>query len=235
MNNPTRFFGWVTKLALSAFLAATFTGDAFAATAPRDPLNGRQSYSGSNMSCLVANDFYVVHFTAMQQGRAQGESSDFVKYCQEIPNPGKTFLTIDLLDRDVRSTPISLRVVEEQISDDGEPPRVLGTLTELAPKIYKNGTADTHVVISKPGHYALLATIGDEAQGLSEDDHLRIPFSVGLPPPTQYGKLFGKFAGGLALLFFAAMGVIGYRTYRAYCPKCEPTDEGLAQPRTKAI
>jgi hypothetical protein len=169
------------------------------------------------MSCLIANDFYAVHFSAMQEGRKPGESSDFVKYCQEIPATGRIFLSVDLLDRDVRTTPISLRVVEEAISDEGRPPEVKAELAETPAKIYKNGTADTQVMIDRPGHYALIVTVGDGP--LTEDDRLRIPFSVALPPPTSYGQLAGKLTGGLALAFYLVMGVIGYRVYRHYRPK----------------
>jgi hypothetical protein len=188
-----------------------------AATAPRDPLNGRQSYSGSNMSCLIANDFYAVHFTALQTGKQKGEKTPFEKYCQEIPATGKTYLTVDLLDRDVRTTPIALRVVEETLFDDGRVPEIKRTLSETVPKIYKNGSADIQVEIPQSGHYALIVTVGEDA--ITEDDRLRIPFSVGLPAPTNYSSLYGKLSGALAFLFYGVIGVIGYRVYRIYRPK----------------
>lgn len=200
--------------ALSAALVLAGTADA---AAPRDPFNGRQSYSGSSMTCLVANDFYAVHFSALQEGRQGDERTDFQKYCQEVPKIGKVFLTIDLLDRDTRTTPIALTVVEEEISMDGKPPEVKSTLSETPAKIYKNGTADTHVDITHPGHYALIATIGDGP--IMEDDRLRVPFSVGLAPPPNYAKYVGKTTGAVVALFFGVMGVIGYRTWRNYRPK----------------
>lgn len=198
----------------AAILALTGTADA---AAPRDPFNGRQSYSGSSMTCLVANDFYAVHFSAVQEGRKEGERTDFEKYCQEVPKIGKVYLSIDLLDRDTRTTPIALSVVEEEISPDGKPPEVKSTLAEIPARIYKNGTADTHVDITRPGHYALIATIGDGP--IMDDDRLRVPFSVGLPPPTHYGQFMGKITGAVVALFFGVMGVIGYRTWRSYRPK----------------
>jgi hypothetical protein len=199
----------------SMVMTLAFAQCAHGARAPRDPFNGRQSYSGSNMSCLVANDFYAVHFTAMRAGPLKpGDNTAFTKYCQEIPATGRIHLSIDLLDRDVRATPIALRVVEESLNEGGgRPPEVKKTINEVPPKIYRNGTADTDVEIDKPGHYALIATIGDDAVG--EDDRLRIPFSVGLPAQTRYG-LFGKFTGALVIVFFTVMAVIGYKTFRAY-------------------
>ena len=212
----------LSKPLLTAFftLAMTWIMTADAANAPRDPFNGRQAYSGSNMNCLIANDFYAVHFTALQTGMQKGEKTPFEKYCQEVPATGKTYLTVDLLDRDVRNTPISLRVIEEAIFDNGRAPETLATVAETPAKIYKNGSADIPVDITKPGHYALIVTVGDDA--ITEDDRLRVPFSVGLPAPTNYTNLYGKFSGGLAFLFYFVVGVIGYRVYRIYRPKQKP-------------
>lgn len=213
----------LARILSASLLAILLAGPALAANAPREPLNGRQSYSGSNMSCLIANDFYVVHFTALQPGMAKNESTPFVKYCQEVPTIGKTYLTIDLLDRDVRTTPISLRVVEEEFGVDGAPTREIATLAEVPGKIYKNGTADTHVDITKPGHYALIATIGED--GVTEDDRLRIPFSVGLPSPSKATDWMGKLTAFLTIAFFGTMGLIGFRTWRSYRrPKAAETD-----------
>ncbi len=220
MLNLSRLAGLAAIFAQACALALAVSEAANAATSPRDPFNGRQSYSGSNMDCLVANDFYAVHFSALQEGRQAGESTDFAKYCQEIPKIGKVYLTIDLLDRDTRSTPIALSVVEEDIGEDGRPPETKSTLAEAPAKIYRNGTADTHVEITHPGHYALIATIGDGP--ITEDDQLRIPFSVGLAPPTDYGKFAGRFTGALVIVFFGVMGIIGFRTWRNYWPKARP-------------
>jgi hypothetical protein len=209
MSETSRF-----SAALAAVLLWAGTADA---AAPRDPFNGRQSYSGSSMTCLVANDFYAVHFSALQEDRKAGERTDFEKYCQDVPKIGKVYLSIDLLDRDTRTTPIALTVVEEEISPDGKPPEVKSTLAETPAKIYKNGTADTHVDITHPGHYALIATIGDGP--IMDDDRLRIPFSVGLPPPTHYSQYTGRITGGIVALFFVVMAAIGLRTWLSYRPK----------------
>lgn len=205
--------------AFLAFVVLASTSEAFAAR------SGKDGYSGSNMSCLVGNDFYAVHFSAMQPGRREGETTDFTKYCQEIPAVGSTFLSIDLLDRDVRKTPITLRVVEEEFNeDDGRPPKELRTLIETPAKIYANGTADIHANISQPGHYALIATIGEEA--ISEDDHLRIPFTVGLEGVAKVNWL-GRITGAIVLIFFGTIGIIAYRTWRAYRPKKANEEIGI--------
>ena len=202
---------FITLLALATGQDATAAGEA---------KNARQAYSNSNMTCLVGNDFYAVNFTAIQEGRQKGERTDFTKYCQVIPGIGKTYLSIDLLDRDVRKTPVALRVVKEEFSEeDGRPPQELGTLTETPAKIYANGTADIAADIKQTGHYALIATIGTEA--VSEDDRLRIPFTVAVEGAEGGAKVnwLGRITGFIVLAFFGVMGYIGLRTYRAYRPK----------------
>jgi hypothetical protein len=160
------------KFLASFFFITSLNGPALAANNVRNPGDMRSKYTGASMSCLVANDFYAMHFTSMQQGRNKNEAHDFVKYCQEIPQIGMTFLTLDLLDRDVRNLPIAVRVVEEEFDQDGNP-TTSKTLKEVPAKIYKNGTLDTSVDISTPGHYALIAEIGDDM--ITEDDRLRVP------------------------------------------------------------
>ena len=201
-----------------AFLLLTLTGVLLtgstalqAATTPRNTANGQQMYAGASMTCLMASDFYAVHFTALQHGRQDGEGTDFVKYCQDIPSTGKTYLTIDLLDRESRGLPIGLRIVEEELSDDGKTIKQQSTLVEVPPRVYKNGVADAHADLSRPGHYALLVTFGDDAEA-TEDDRLKIPFNVGVAgsaAPSQGMKYLAMFA---VVGFFAALGVAGFRT-----------------------
>lgn len=187
---------------VKGFLAGVLmmtTSIVLAAGDPRDS-NKRLSYNGSSMECLVANDFYAVHFTALQPGKQSGEKTEFVKYCREIPTTGMLYLTLDMLDRDVRSTPISLRVVEDVLDPATGKYKSGETLKEEPSKIYKGGTADTHIEISRPGHYAVIATFGqDEIAG--EDDQLKIPFSVGTESPHKSGELPKKIAFGMAALF----------------------------------
>ncbi len=211
---------------LTVFIALSALWLGRDAVAAGEPKSARQAYSGSNMTCLIGNDFYAVHFTAIQEGREPGETTNFAKYCQEIPSLGKTYLSVDLLDRDVRKTPISLRVVREEFSEEGgRPPQELGTLTETPAKVYPNGTADIAVDIKQAGHYALIATIGSEA--ISEDDRLRIPFTVAMEGVAKVNWL-GRITGIIVAAFFSVMAYIGWRTYRAYRPKREGSVEAEA-------
>ena len=212
MTKQQQFSVFWTVIITLSFLV--FGRNALAAGEPR---NARQAYSGSNMTCLIGNDFYAVHFTAIQEGREKGETTNFAKYCQEVPRVGVTYLSMDLLDRDVRKTPVAMRVIREEFSEEGgRPPQELGVLKEIPAKLYPNGTADISVDIKQPGHYALVATIGSEA--ISEDDRLRIPFTVAVEGAAKVNWL-GRITGFIVFTFFGVMGYIGWRTYRAYRPK----------------
>jgi hypothetical protein len=204
------FLRLLSKLVAVAALAVA-AGVASAAGVPRDNSNGRQMYQGASMTCLVANDFYAVHFTALQEGRHEGEQTDFVKYCQEVPRPGKTYLTLDLLDRDVRSMPVSLRVVEEEPGDDGRPPKEKRTLVETLATVYKSGTAEIQADITEPGHYAVIAVFGENDGFISEDDRLRVPFSVGIASPNQPNRWPGAV---FALVIAILVSVVAWRVYR---------------------
>lgn len=193
-------------------------GAAQAANGPTRSLdNGRQMYQGASMTCLITNDFYALHFTALQKGQQRNEATEFVKYCQEIPTAGETFLSVDLLDRDVRKLPVALRIVEEAAPTEGAPPREIRTVAETPKQIYRSGTAETHVDLAQPGHYALIVSIGEDP--FSDDDRVRIPFSVGLPAPAPTGSWLGKLTWTAVMIFFGIMGLIGFRTLTAPAPK----------------
>ena len=222
--NPTRLPPRFIPASVTALgLMLPLGNAAYAATGPTRSLdNARQMYQGASMNCLIANDFYALHFTAVQRGRRNTERTEFVKYCQEIPQAGEIFLSVDLLDRDVRQLPVALRVVEETVASDGKTLKETRTLVETRKKVYRNGTAETRVQIDQPGHYALEVAIGEDP--FSEDDRVHIPFSVGIAAPTNQGSWLGKATWTMVAIFFGIMGVIGFRTLRT-------PQRGAAAPR----
>jgi hypothetical protein len=74
-----------------------------------------------DLDCIIANDFYAVHFSTYLQPSKEDVSEDskaaFVPFCQQIPRAGKMFFTADLIDRDIRTTPIGIRLVEVEKED----------------------------------------------------------------------------------------------------------------------
>lgn len=160
-----------------------------------------------SVGCLITNDFYAVHFSAYLQPSADNKDEDrealLKPYCQELPAIGKTFFSADLIDRDIRKTPIGIRIVEvENTATPPAMPKELRTLLEVPPKLYTKGVVDTQVNIDKIGDYALILIIGGE-DALSEDDRLHIPFHVGKKLFALSTQMLFLLATGLFVIFGA--------------------------------
>jgi hypothetical protein len=175
MNNPFR-----NSLAIVSFflLSISLVGC--------DKFGGKPQIEDINsVGCLITNDFYAVHFSAYLRPAATQETQDTDKralltpYCQELPKPGRAFFAADLIDRDIRKTPIGIRVIEVQntgkkVDDFTE----IRTISELAPKLYPQGVVETQADIDKNGDYVLMLIIGGE-EALSAEDRMKIHFHVG--------------------------------------------------------
>lgn len=164
----------------------------------------------SRLSCLVTTDFYIVHFTAFQPRAGERDPKKmFRPYCQDLPEAAKAYLTVDLVDRDVRKTPVGLKLVEQaQDATEGQP-EAERTLMELPPKVYKTGVVEAQADFDKPGHYALLVNIGE---AVAEEDTIRIPLRVGLGTVPEEGS--GQ--GSQGLLVIVALGAVVPLSYFAW-------------------
>ena len=170
----------------------------------------------NSVGCLITNDFYAVHLsvyvkpsTAKQEG---GDRAALLKpYCQELPDTGKAFFAADLIDRDIRKTPIGIRVVELELvgTDESKPEdfKEVRTLTEVAPKMYTKGVVEAQADIDKNGYYAMYLLIGGE-EAISDEDKMRIPFHVGGDPDALPKKTVMLIAGGAVLLIALIIAVL---------------------------
>jgi hypothetical protein len=156
-----------------------------------------------DLDCIIANDFYAVHFSAYIQP-AKGETNPdpkaaFVPYCQKIPKPGKMFFTADLIDRDIRTTPIGIRVVEVEKTGQKAPDdiREIRTVAEIPSKLYPRGAVEAQAEIDKNGDYVLFLMIGE---AMEDDDKFRVPLAVGVDPNALTVKEIAAIAGGVLLL-----------------------------------
>ena len=175
----------------------------------RDKLGTRpQIPDPMSQGCLITNDFYAVHFSAyIKTAAAPKDARDrealLKPYCQELPVTGKVFFTADLIDRDIRQTPISIRVVELELtgSDDSKPEsfKEVRTITEVPAKVYGKGVVEAQADIAKEGYYALYLLIGGDA-AVSNEDKLRIAFHVGGDPDALPKKTIMLIAGGATTL-----------------------------------
>jgi hypothetical protein len=137
----------------------------------------------NSVGCLVANDFYAVHFSAyLKPKQGDDRTALLTPYCQELPNVGQAFFAADLIDRDIRQTPIGIRVVEiEKTGDKPDDFKELRELNNVEPKIYSKGVVEAQANLDKKGDYALILIIGGE-EAMGEDDKLKITFHVGKSP-----------------------------------------------------
>jgi len=138
-----------------------------------------------DLDCIIANDFYAVHFSAYIQPGKDDHNADpkaaFVPYCQKLPRAGKMFFTADLIDRDIRTTPIGIRLVEVEKTEKPAPDdiREIRTVAEIPSKLYPRGAVEAQAEIDKNGDYVLFLLINEAVE---EDDKFRIPLEVGVDP-----------------------------------------------------
>jgi hypothetical protein len=177
----------------------------------------------NSVGCLITNDFYAVHLsvyvkTAVAPKDASDRAALLKPYCQELPVTGKAFFSADLIDRDIRQTPIGIRVVELELtgSDDSKPEnfKEIRTITEVPAKTYSKGVVEAQADIDKNGYYALFLLVGGE-EAISDEDKLRIPFHVGGDPDALPKQTIMLIAGGAAtFLLLIIIAVVWYRKKR---------------------
>jgi hypothetical protein len=110
------------------------------------------------------------------------------------------FFTADLIDRDIRTTPIGIRLVEVEKTGKPAPDdtKEIRTVAEIPSKLYPRGAVEAQAEIDKNGDYVLYLLIND---AIEEDDKFKIALEVGVDPnalPLQTILLAS--AGGLLLL-----------------------------------
>lgn len=145
-----------------------------------------------DLDCLIANDFYAVHFSSYIQPSPEDLKANpkaaFLPFCQQIPKAGKLFFTADLIDRDIRSTPIGVKLVE--IEKTGQPApndvRELRTLVDIPAKLFPRGAVEAQAEVDKNGDYRLYLLIGEAVE---EDDRFKIDLQVGVEPKGNWQPL----------------------------------------------
>ena len=140
------------------------------------PLGGnRKGVDGSYdmYGCMQSNDYYVVNFAAYQldPNQAQNRKNLPQAECIDLPKSGKTQISVDLLDLDVRKKPVALKVLAE----DGQ------TVAELPMAVIKHGVLSTTVDFKTAGKYQAVLTVDDkDLHTPLETSALHIPLTVGL-------------------------------------------------------
>ncbi|OAI14693.1 MULTISPECIES: hypothetical protein [Methylomonas] len=162
------------------------------------PLGGNRKGAGGSYDlygCMLSNDYYVVNFAAYQFDPTQAKDSKALPQaeCVDIPATGKTQLSVDLLDLDVRKKPVALKILRE----DGQ------IIAELPMTVAKQGVLTTTVDFKTPGKYQAILSVDDtDLNTAPEVGALHMPLTVGLAvestgPASRLSVLIG--AVGIAI------------------------------------
>ncbi len=202
-------------LLLSALLTACNSN-------PSDNNNPSQTMTKATVGCLVANDFYAVYFSAyikpagdLTKTSAKDKKALFRSFCKDIPTTGTAFFTADLVGKELRETPISIRIVEQDFIGGDETKaenfKDLRTLAEIPAKLYPRGAVEAHAELDKNGYYAVYLMMGEEA--LSEEDRLRIPLHIGVDPDAR--PIWMRMSIAIGIIFgFALISFVAFRFMR---------------------
>jgi hypothetical protein len=175
-----------------------------------------QIASKDKVGCLATNDFYAVHFSAYLQPSVELKNVDraalLKPFCKELPGAGKVFFSADLIDDDIRETPIGIRVVEVNNNAKTGNSTEIRTLTEVPAKTYPKGVVEAQATVDKDGDYAMILLVGGD-NAKSEDDKLTIPFHVGGDPYNPYGWPHETWLAIVSGIGFAVLSSI-YLLYR---------------------
>lgn len=173
------------------------------------PLGGNRKGAGGSYDmygCMLTNDYYVVNFAAYQfdPGQAQNGKQPLPETeCVDMPMTGKTQISIDLLDLDVRKKPVALKILRE----DGQ------TVAELPMTVAKQGVLSAAVDFKTPGKYQAVLYVDDTDLHTPLDvSALHIPLTVGIASAQSEGG-----AGGLLILLAVTGAVIAISAY--YVPR----------------
>ncbi len=165
---------------------------------------GQSQYDPTkSLECMITTDFYIVHLTTYQAPKADTKKRHtFKPFCQELPEHGMSHLALDFIDRDLRQMPIGMEVLE--LIDNPEGGEMIDgkSIAQNPAKIFKTGVAQIQADFPKPGHYVLVASVGDDMFA----DKIRIPLRVGI------GSAFGL-SFLYPYLFFVLAAGIAYGIY----------------------
>ncbi len=183
---------------LFVFLLSIFHNQGMAqqSQSPYDPTK--------SLECMITTDFYIVHLTSYLVPKPDSEKRHaFKPFCQELPEHGSSYLAIDFIDRDLRQMPVGMEVYELVDNPDGED-MINGQLIATSPtQTYKTGVAQIQADFPKPGHYVLVASVGDDMFA----DKIRIPLRVGIGSAFHISSLYPY------IFFILAVGC-SYGIYR---------------------
>lgn len=175
------------------FILAANLASASIPLAPRMGAGGKMDMFG----CMLSNDYYIANFAAYQADPNQPKNAKVLlaPLCQEIPKSGQTQITVDMLDRDVRQKPVTLKVFDSEKQ----------LIAETPTKVAKQGYISTTVNFPKAGYYDLVAYVNDQDLKMSpEKGALHIPLTVAVFVPGASAPISN------VLLFILGIGALAF-------------------------
>lgn len=176
------------------------------------PLGGNRKGVGGAYDmygCMQTNDYYVVNFAAYQIDPAQMKNVRSLPpaECIDLPKTGKTQITLDLLDLDVRKKAVAMKILRE----DGQ------VIAEVPMAVAKQGVVSTTVDFKTNGKFEVVLYVDDtDLKTPIEVSALHIPVTVGLVAEQQPGQ---RSVWGLMGFIAALVGLLAYALPRFLKPK----------------
>lgn len=151
--------------------------------------------------CEVSAGAYQLQFSSYQSG-GFGQ-----KYCERVPEPGQTSLFIDFDNRQLRTVPITVEVIEGSHHGDG-----VNTVLSVPAKVYAQGSIELDHAFKQPGEYVVIARFADGAERFEA----RFPFTVGGgTAAARFVADSGPLLMLLVLLVAVAGGLYHFSTHRS--------------------
>lgn len=188
------------SLKISFFLTIITAFPVHYALAQEDPVQPPDI----GIPCVTKDKGFVVHFTAYQKVKEEERENSqlsFKRFCHDLPSTGKTFVTIDLVDRYTRDQSVALRIVEATAGEEPGTIKEGRTLVKVPKQRYRTGLVETKVNFDKLGLYAAILTLGEE--------EISIPIRVGIG--TESSTLERVLYIIFGILILAALSYAIYR------------------------
>lgn len=106
----------------------------------------------------------TVHSTCHGRKRKQVKQ-EFHSYCEGVSRAGKLSMAFDLYNEEMRTLPISVRIVEA-----GEGSHENAVLS-IPPTVYRDGTVKVDTEIPRSGRYMAILTLEKVGSGITHKPH----------------------------------------------------------------
>lgn len=136
--------------------------------------------------CSQQKGHYLVHLTTYQQKNTAADirklqevgsvqfKEEFQSYCGGVPKTGKLWMAFDLYNDELRTLPVSIRIVEAEGAGHQHTGGEGGhdhAIVSLPQTVYPDGTARVDIEILKAGHYVAILELEKAGPGIAHHPH----------------------------------------------------------------